>query len=59
MITNLKLGLVPGGYVLDAASADEARRILAHVPFPQRTLLRLFAKRTFAKYWSNLYGALA
>ena len=55
---NLKLGLVLGGYVLDAASADEARRILANVPFPQRTVLRLFAKRTFATYRSKVYGAL-
>jgi hemerythrin-like domain-containing protein len=54
---NLKLGLVLGGYVLDAASADEARRILCNVPLPQRTLIRLFAKRTFASYRSKVYGA--
>jgi len=55
---NLKLGLVLGGYVLDAASAEEARRILANVPLPQRTLIRLFAKRTFSTYRTKLYGAL-
>jgi iron-sulfur cluster repair protein YtfE (RIC family) len=54
---NLRLGLVLGGYILDAASADEARRILANVPLPQRTLIRLFAKRTFASYRSKLNGA--
>jgi hypothetical protein len=48
---------VLGGYVLDAASADEARRILCNVPLPQRTLIRLFAKRTFASYRSKVYGA--
>jgi hypothetical protein len=49
---------VLGGYVLDAASADEARRILTNVPLPQRMLMRLFAKRTFARYRSKLYVAV-
>jgi hypothetical protein len=53
---NLKLGLVLGGFVLDAASADEGRRLLAGAPWPQRTITRLFAKCTFAAYHARLYG---
>ena len=53
---NLKPGLVLGGYVLDAATADEGRRVLAGAPWAQRTMVRLFAKRTFAAYHARLYG---
>ncbi|HTQ22656.1 hemerythrin domain-containing protein [Mycobacterium sp.] len=52
---NLRLGLVLGGLVLDASSADEARRILASAPLPQRILLRSLARRTLARYQTNLY----
>lgn len=52
---NLRLGLVLGGFVLDASSADEARRILSMVPLPQRILIRLFARRTVARYQADLY----
>lgn len=54
---NLRAGLVLGGLVLDAATADEARRIVAGVPAPKRTVVRLFARRTAARYRTNLYGA--
>lgn len=53
---DLRLGLVLGGLTFDAASADEARRILAHVPLPQRILIRLLARRTMLRYRANLYG---
>lgn len=52
---NLRLGLVLGGLVLDASTADEAQQILANVPPPKRLLLRLLAGRTLAKYQANLY----
>jgi hemerythrin-like domain-containing protein len=52
---NLRLGLVLGGLVLDASSADEARRILAIAPMPQRIVIRLLARRIFARYQTNLY----
>jgi Hemerythrin HHE cation binding domain len=51
---NLRLGLVLGGLVLDASSADEARRILAIVPLPQRFLIRLLARPMLARYKANL-----
>ena len=54
---NLRLGLVLGGLTFDASSADEARRILANVPLPQRILIRLLARRTIARYRANLYGS--
>jgi hypothetical protein len=54
---NLKRGLVLGGLVLDASSAVEARRILASVPLPQRILVGLLARRTSARYHTNLYGS--
>jgi len=40
---NLRLGLVLAGYV----------------PFPQRNLIRLLGKRTFAAYRNKLYGSPA
>ena len=52
---NLRLGLVLSGLVLDASSPDEVRRLLAIVPLPQRILIRLLARRTFARYQANLY----
>jgi iron-sulfur cluster repair protein YtfE (RIC family) len=52
---NLRLGLVLGGMVLDASSADEARRIVAGVPLPQRILIRLLARRSSARYRADLY----
>jgi len=54
---NLRLGLVLAGYVLDAASADEGRRLMARVPLPQRTLSRLFGKHAFTGYQTKLYGS--
>jgi hemerythrin-like domain-containing protein len=54
---NLRLGLVMAGLVLDASSADQAQRILASVPLPQRTLIRLLARRTVVRYQANLYGS--
>lgn len=53
---NLRLGLVLGGLTFDASSADETRRILAHVPLPQRILIRLLARRTLLRYRAELYG---
>jgi hypothetical protein len=53
---NVKLGLVLGGFVLDAASAEEGRCFLAGLPLLQRTLWRLFGKRTFAAYRAKLHG---
>jgi Hemerythrin HHE cation binding domain len=53
---NLRLGLVLGGMVLDAASTDEARRILDGAPQPQRILVRLLARRASVKYRANLHG---
>ncbi|OBF81518.1 hypothetical protein A5791_00245 [Mycobacterium sp. 852002-51163_SCH5372311] len=52
---NLRLGLVLSGLVLDASSPDEARRLLSIVPLPQRILIQLFARRTFARYQANLH----
>ena len=54
---NLRLGLVLGGLVLEVCTADEARRILASAPLPQRAAVRLFARRTASRYQANLYGA--
>jgi hypothetical protein len=51
---NLRLGLVLGGLVLDASSADEARRILAIAPALQRFLIRLLARPVLARYKANL-----
>jgi len=51
---NLRLGLVMGGLVLDASSIDEGRRMLASAPAPQRILVRLFARRTLARYRAHL-----
>lgn len=54
--TNLRLGLVLGGLTFAASSPDEARRILANVPLPQRILIRVLARRTLLKYRADLYG---
>ena len=54
---NLTPGLVFGGLALDASSAQEARRLLATVPLPQRIVVRLFARRTLARYRANLHGS--
>ena len=53
---NLRLGLVLGGYVFDAASASEGQRIMSDVPLPKRVLLQLLAKPAFAKYRRKIYG---
>lgn len=56
---NLRLGLVLGGLIFDASSADETRRILTHVPRLQRILIRLLARRTLDRYRAVLYGTQA
>jgi hypothetical protein len=53
---NLRLGLVLGGYVLDAASPDEGQRLMANVPLPKRVLLQLLARPAFAHYRRKIYG---
>ena len=53
---NLRLGLVLGGYVFDAASASEGQRIMSDVPLPKRVLLQLLARPAFAKYRRKIYG---
>jgi len=53
---NLRLGLVLGGYVLDAASADEGQRIMSNVPWPKRKLVQLLARPAFASYRRKIYG---
>jgi hypothetical protein len=45
---NAWLGLVLGGYVLDGASGDEGRRLMADVPLPKRVLAPLVARRACA-----------
>ena len=53
---NLWLGPVLGGYVLDAASGDKGRRLIANVPLPKRMLALLLARRACAIYRRNIYG---
>jgi iron-sulfur cluster repair protein YtfE (RIC family) len=53
---NLRLGLVLGGYVLDAASADEGQRIMSNVPLPKRVLVQLLARPAYASYRRKIYG---
>jgi hemerythrin-like domain-containing protein len=53
---NVRLGLVLGGYVFDASSADEGRRLMANVPLPKRVLAGLLARRAFANYQRKIYG---
>lgn len=53
---NLRLGLVLGGLTFDASTAGEARRILAHIPLPQRIPIRLLARRTLRRYRAELHG---
>lgn len=52
---NLRLGLVMAGYVLDAGSQDEQRRLLANVPLGKRLVARLFGKRMLDAYQTRLY----
>ena len=54
---NLRLGIVLGGLVLDAASAEERRIIIAGAPLPQRWLVQLFSARTVAAYRRRLAGS--
>ncbi|UVO12374.1 hemerythrin domain-containing protein [Mycobacterium sp. SVM_VP21] len=56
---NFRLGLVLGGLTFDASSADEARRILNHIPLLQRIAVRLLARRTLDRYRAVLYGTQA
>jgi iron-sulfur cluster repair protein YtfE (RIC family) len=53
---NLRLGLVLGGYVFDAASASEGERLMANVPLPKRVLAQLLARPAFASYRRKIYG---
>ncbi len=53
---NLRLGIVLGGLVLDAASDDERRIILSGAPLPQRLVVQLFGARTLAAYRRRLQG---
>jgi hemerythrin-like domain-containing protein len=53
---NLWLGLVLGGYVFDAASGDEGRRLMANVPLPKRVLALLLARRASANYRRKIYA---
>jgi len=53
---NLWLGPVLGGYVLDAASGDKGRRLIANVPLPKRMLALLLARRACAIYRRKIYG---
>jgi Hemerythrin HHE cation binding domain len=53
---NLRLGLVLGGYVFDASSADEGRRLMENVPLPKRVLAQLLARRAHANYQRKIYG---
>lgn len=54
---NFRLGLVLGGLTFDASSADEARRLLSHIPRLQRILIRVFARRTLMRYRAALEGS--
>jgi hemerythrin-like domain-containing protein len=51
---NLRLGIVMGGMVLDAASRDEGRAFIANMPLPQRLMVQLFGARTTAAYRRRL-----
>jgi hemerythrin-like domain-containing protein len=53
---NLRLGLVLGGYVFDAASANEGQRLMDNVPLPKRVLAQLLARPAFANYRRKIYG---
>ena len=53
---NVWLGLVLGGYVLDAGSGDEGRRLMANVPLPKRMLALLLARRACTIYRRKIYG---
>jgi hemerythrin-like domain-containing protein len=55
---NLWLGLVLGGYVLDAATDDEGRRLLANVPLPKRFLAQRLGKRPFTSYQKKIYRSV-
>lgn len=52
---NMWLGLVLGGYVLDAAG-DKARRLMANVPLPKRALVLLMARRASSIYRTRIYA---
>jgi hypothetical protein len=54
-IKNVWLGLVLGGYVLDAAG-DDGGRLMANVPLPKRALALLLARRACAIYRKKVYG---
>jgi hemerythrin-like domain-containing protein len=55
-LRNLRLGIVLGGLVLDAASEEEWRKILAGTPLPQRLVVQLFGARTAATYRRKLHA---
>jgi len=54
--TNLRLGLVLGGYVLDAATDDEGRRLMANVPLPKRVLVQLSSPWALGAYRKKLHA---
>jgi hypothetical protein len=54
---NLRLGIVLGGLVLDAGSAEERRIILAGAPLPQRVVVQLFGARAASAYRRRLCGS--
>lgn len=53
---NVRLALAFIGLVLPDCPPAEQRLFLAGIPAPARVLWRLFGKRTFASYRSNLSG---
>lgn len=55
-VRNLRLGIVLGGLVLDAASDEERRKILATAPLPQRLAVQFFGLRNLAGYRRRLHG---
>jgi iron-sulfur cluster repair protein YtfE (RIC family) len=56
-VRNLRLGVVLGGMVLECASQEERRMILAGAPLPQRLVVQLFGVRTLAAYRRRLHRA--
>lgn len=58
-IRNLRLGVVLGGLVLDSATEEERRKILADAPLPQRLVVQLFGARAAASYRHRLHGSPA
>lgn len=56
-VRNLRLGIVLGGLVLDAASEAQRHKILSGAPLPQRLVVQFLGPRSLAAYRRRLYRA--